>query len=52
MKKQMTYADKNDIPYVILAGEDEIESGKLTLKNMKTGDQDQLTVDQLIKKLG
>lgn len=52
MKKQMTYADKNDIPYVILAGEDEIESGKLTLKNMKTGDQDQLTIDQLIKKLG
>lgn len=52
MKKQMTYADKNDIPYVILAGEDEIESGKLTLKNMKTGDQDQLTVDQLIERLG
>ncbi|WP_090756410.1 histidine--tRNA ligase [Nonlabens sp. Hel1_33_55] len=50
MKKQMTYADKNDIPFVILAGEDEIESGKLTLKNMKTGEQNQLTADELINK--
>ncbi|KQC33723.1 histidyl-tRNA synthase [Nonlabens sp. YIK11] len=50
MKKQMTYADKNDIPFVILAGEDEIKSGKLTLKNMKTGEQNQLTADELIQR--
>lgn len=51
MKKQMTYADKNDIPFVILAGEDEIKSGQLTLKNMKSGEQNKLTVDQLIERL-
>ncbi len=51
MKKQMTYADKNAIPFVVLAGENEIKSGKLTLKNMRTGEQQQLTVDQLLQQL-
>jgi histidyl-tRNA synthetase len=51
MKKQMTYADKNEIPFVILAGEDEIKAGKLTLKHMKTGNQETLFPEDLIKKL-
>jgi len=48
MKKQMTYADRNEIPYVVLLGEDEIKSGKLTLKNMKTGMQETLDTEAII----
>ncbi|AZQ44454.1 histidine--tRNA ligase [Nonlabens ponticola] len=51
MKKQMTYADKNAIPYVVLAGEDEIAAGKLTLKNMLTGEQQSLTPGDIISRL-
>lgn len=39
MKKQMTYANNKQIPFVILAGEDEINSGQVTLKNMVSGEQ-------------
>lgn len=48
LKKQMSYADAKHIPYVILIGGDEMQSGKLTLKDMKTGDQQQLTVTEVI----
>jgi histidyl-tRNA synthetase len=48
MKKQMTYADRNNIPYVILIGEDEIKSGKLTLKDMKTGKQETMDAENFI----
>ncbi|BAO56475.1 histidine--tRNA ligase [Nonlabens marinus] len=51
MKKQMTYADKNSIPYVILAGENEIKTGKLTLKHMKTGLQESLSPEDLLAKI-
>jgi histidyl-tRNA synthetase len=51
MKKQMTYANNQAIPYVILAGDQEIESGKLTFKNMETGNQESLTVEEIINKL-
>jgi histidyl-tRNA synthetase len=51
MKKQMTYADRNDIPFVILLGEDEIKSGMLTLKVMKTGMQETLDADEIIARL-
>ncbi len=44
MNKQMKYADKNAIPYVILAGENEIKSGQLTLKNMKEGTQKEMNI--------
>lgn len=50
MKKQLKYADQKQIPYVVLVGEQEMESGELTLKNMESGDQINVTVDQLIKK--
>lgn len=39
MKKKMAYADKLGVPYVIVVGEDEISTGKYTVKNMATGEQ-------------
>jgi len=51
MKKQMKYADQRNIPFVILIGEQEMETKQYTLKNMQTGDQQKLTTDDIIKKL-
>ena len=51
MKKQMSYANAKQIPYVVLAGESEINEGKVTLKNMETGEQRLLTADELIDAL-
>ena len=51
LKKQMKYADQKKIPFVVLAGENEINSGILTVKNMISGEQENLTADQFIKKL-
>lgn len=48
MKKQMSYANANNIPFVVLAGDDEMQSGVVTLKNMETGEQKQVTPDELI----
>jgi len=49
MKKQMTYANRKQIAYVILAGDNEIEAQKLTLKNMETGEQQLVNAEELIK---
>ena len=51
MKKQMSYANAKQIPYVALAGENEINEGKVTLKNMTTGEQLLVTADELLEKL-
>ena len=51
MKKQMSYANAKQIPFVVLAGESEIKEGKVTLKNMETGEQQMLTIDELINTL-
>ena len=51
MKKQMTYANNKNIPFVIMVGETEMEEGVVSLKNMETGDQEKLTPEQLIEKL-
>ncbi len=51
MGKQMGYADKRDIPFVILAGEKEIAGNVYTLKNMKSGEQQTINLEELIKKL-
>ena len=51
MKKQMSYANAKQIPFVALAGESEINEGKVTLKNMETGEQQMLTIDELINTL-
>ena len=48
MKKQMSYANAKQIPFVALAGENEMAEGKLTLKNMLSGEQQLLTPDELI----
>ena len=48
MKKQMSYANAKQIPFVVLAGESEIQAGKVTLKNMETGEQTLLTAEELV----
>lgn len=48
MKKQMSYANTKGISYVALAGEQEIAAGKITLKNMISGEQKLVTTDELI----
>ena len=51
LKTQFKYADKLKIPYVIVIGETEIETKKFTLKNMKTGNQEQKTIAEIVGKL-
>jgi len=51
MKKQMTYANKRGIPYVAMAGSDEMEKGIFTLKDMKNGTQEQIPLSAMIEKL-
>ena len=49
MKKQMGYADAKNIPFVALVGDSEMTEGKINLKNMITGEQELLTIEQLIE---
>ena len=51
MKKQMSYANAKEIPFVALAGENEMAQGKLTLKNMTTGEQTLVTPEELIAQI-
>lgn len=51
MKKQMKYADARNVPFVLLIGSEEMESGILTLKNMTTGEQSKIALDAVIAKL-
>ena len=51
MKKQMSYANAKQIPFVALAGENEMAEGKFTLKNMLTGDQQLVAIEELIEKV-
>ncbi len=51
LKKQMKYANDRQVPYVILVGEDEMQSGKLALKDMASGEQAVLGVEEVIGKL-
>jgi len=48
MKKQMSYANAKKIPFVALAGENEIAQGKVTLKNMESGEQSLVSTEELI----
>jgi histidyl-tRNA synthetase len=48
MKKQMSYADNKRIPYVAIVGETEMNEGKVMLKNMKSGEQQLCTLDELL----
>ena len=47
LKAKFKYADKLEIPYVIVMGEDEIKSGEITLKDMKTGEEEKLPIDEV-----
>ncbi|MGJ1496165.1 histidine--tRNA ligase [Sphingobacterium spiritivorum] len=47
LKKQMSYADDKRIPYVLLIGEEEVDTGKLSLKNMKSGEQQKLSEQEI-----
>ena len=51
MNKQMKYADKREIPFVVLAGGEEMQQEKFTLKNMKTGEQDTVSATELMEKV-
>ena len=51
MKKQMSYANAHKVPYVALVGESEMAEGKVALKNMETGEQQSLTIQQVIDEL-
>lgn len=51
MKKQMSYADSNHIPFVAIVGENEMQAEKISLKDMTTGEQVSLTAEEVIQKL-
>ena len=48
MKKQMSYANAKAVPFVAIVGENEMNEGKVTLKNMETGEQSLMTPDEMI----
>jgi len=51
LKKQFAYADARQIPWVLVAGEDEIKAGMLTLKNLGSSTQETLDFSQVLEKL-
>jgi len=51
MKKQMIYANKKNIPYVVMVGKNEMENKVLSVKNMETGVQEEMGLDDLIEKV-
>lgn len=51
LKKQMTYADNKSIPFVALVGDSEMKDGTITLKNMDSGEQKKMTIEELISEL-
>jgi histidyl-tRNA synthetase len=51
IKKQMEYANNKQIPYTVLIGSDEMQTGLLTFKNMESGVQEKLSADEILKKL-
>jgi len=51
MKKQMKYANDKRIPFVVMVGEDEMNSGQLSVKNMENGEQSKVSVSELVNSL-
>lgn len=49
MKKQMSYANSKNVPFAVIVGENEMAEGKVTVKNMSTGEQQMVTSDELMK---
>ena len=52
VKKQLDYANARQIPYVVLIGSDEVQTGQLSVKNMVTGEQTKRTADEVVTLLG
>ncbi|RMB64170.1 histidine--tRNA ligase [Dokdonia sinensis] len=52
MKKQMTYANRRNIPFLVLAGTEEMNAGTFTLKDMEAGTQETLSLKELVEKVG
>ena len=52
LKAKFKYADKLNIPYIIVIGEEEIQNKKVTLKSMITGEQKMLSLEEAIKEIG
>ena len=51
LKGQMKYSNKVGVKYSIVIGDDEIESGELTLKNMETGEQTKIVKEEILNKI-
>jgi histidyl-tRNA synthetase len=51
VKAAMRQADKRSVEWVVLIGDEEVEEGKITLKNMKSGEQQRYSIDEVIQKL-
>jgi len=51
IKKQFQYADRKRIPYVIVIGSEEIQTGKLVLKTLATGEQEKRTIIEIVEKV-
>ena len=51
LKKQLQYANNNSIPYVVIIGEDEVKSNLFTLKNMVSGKQEKLSLEEIISEI-
>lgn len=52
IKKMLDYANAKAIPYVVLIGSEEVQTGMLTLKNMVTGEQEKVDVDMIVTRIG
>ena len=50
LKKQMKYANDRQVPFVVLVGEEEMSSGLLGFKNMQSGEQEKLSIEEIIAK--
>ena len=51
MKKQFAYADKKGIPYAVVVGTDELAKGAYGLKNLRTGEQEALSLDEIVERI-
>lgn len=51
MKKQMNYANRREVPFIVLMGSNELENKTFTLKNMQSGEQQTLSLEQLLEKV-
>ena len=50
LKKKFKYADQTKVPYVIVLGEEEVNTRKYSLKDMRSGEQEEVTFDELVEK--